>query len=89
MKVSWLLKQLPASVAGQLQAAAKLAGEAARNVRAETNAGVRLLRVSRDVNEETLRSLHGCATDQAESYDANANRIGNGPSSGRLVIGTA
>ncbi len=89
LRISRLLEMLPAPLARQLRTAADAAEAAARRVRGETNAGARLLRVSRQVNEETVRSLTGASTEQHGAYDSHAKRVGDQTANGRLVIGTA
>ena len=89
VRISSILPELPPHTVAELRAAANAADEASRRVRAETTAGARLLRLSRQAHEGVIRALTGVDAQKHNGYDKNAQSIESEGRSGRLVIGTA
>jgi hypothetical protein len=84
-----LIGEIPPQSGRRLREAAAAAEAAARRVRAETNAGARLLRASRQTNEEIVRALSGGSNPGSSGYDNRANKVGVRADGGHLLTGTA
>ena len=72
VRVSKIIERAPVALGNRLRAAADAADQAARKIRAETLAGARLLRLSKQTHEGIVRSLAGEPTASHLGYDKKA-----------------